>query len=264
MNNTAPIVASSPGNRHPSLSRVQQRTLGSSWARLIPLCLAVVSLCPVATLCPAAFGQPIVDSQAALNEGNRLFREGQVEAAVTSYIEGYSAAAPHPTLLYNLGTALHHLDRLPEAILWYRRAATSDDPWLEENLWLARRSLGSQILPAAGIIGWLSRHDQAIALFAIGLSWIVFFLLITNSRFPRWLLIAGAALAMTLYGLAMFSERWGPQPAIVLEDCLTAAGDLPAGTEAWVRRTTGDRWSISGVNGAVCPPEAVELVFPSR
>ena len=114
------------------------------------LALAVVTAAGAAQDAPdsstgesAAFAQP--DSRAALNEGNRRFRDGQIEAAVEAYLRGYSPAAPHPTLLYNLGTALHHLDRLPEAILWYRRAAESDDLWLKDNLLLARRSLGSQI-----------------------------------------------------------------------------------------------------------------------
>lgn len=210
-----------------------------------------------------AEAQPPVDSQAALSEGNRLFREGQIEAAVIAYTEGYSADATHPTLFYNLGTALHHLDRLPEAILWYRRAASSEDPWLQDNLWLARRSLGSQVLEASGALGWLSRHDATLALVAVGLAWLVFLLVVTSAKLPKWLLAATAVLAFSLYGAAAASERWGLQPAVILQDCFTAAGDLPAGTEAWVRRTADGRWSVSGVDGAVCPAEAAELISPS-
>ena len=80
------------------------------------------------------------DPQAALREGNRLFRDGQIEAAVTVYLEGYVPPAPHPTLLYNLGTALHHLDRLPEAVLWYRRAAAAGD---RSRAWRAAGAAGA-------------------------------------------------------------------------------------------------------------------------
>lgn len=202
-----------------------------------------------------------VDSQAALNEGNRLFRDGRLEEAVTAYRAGYSPDAPHPTLLYNLGTALHHLDRLPEAILWYRRAAGSDDPWLEENLWLARRSLGSQVLPAGGTIGWLGRHTGALRLVAIALAWLTLLLVLASPRMPSWALIAVSLSTFALYGGAVAIDRWGPRPAVILGDCFTAAGDLPAGTEAWVRRRAGG-WMISGSEKVVCPQEAVELVFP--
>ncbi len=256
MDDSTPMIAVSQGHRLPEIRRSRNRAARRLSLGLIPVCFGLLALGAT------TIGQPMIDSQAALNEGNRLFREGQIEAAVMTYIEGYSAAAPHPTLLYNLGTALHHLDRLPEAILWYRRAAPSDDPWLEDNLWLARRSLGSQILTTTGTSGWLSRHDHILAVCAIGLSWFVFLLLISRPQTPRWLLIATATFAVILYGAAMASEQWGPQPAVVLNDCTTPAGDLPAGTEAWVRRTTDDRWIISGVDGAICPSEAVELVFP--
>ncbi len=241
----------------------------------------------------AADGQLTRDPRTALSEGNRLFRQGEIEAAVAAYLEGHSDATPHPTLAYNLGTALHHLGRLPEAILWYRRAFGSGDPsrcehasdesrprpagdpWLRDNLSLARRSLGSRSLQPGGLLGWLCCHTGGVRLCGIALSWLTLVLVVaryrpsrrgTREKPPRWALadwalVAAAVLALAVYGGALAVERWGPQPAVILEDCLGSAAELPAGTELWVRPTSGG-WSISGSGNLICPPDAVELVFP--
>jgi tetratricopeptide (TPR) repeat protein len=200
------------------------------------------------------------DPVAALTEGNRHFRNGQLEAAVEAYRRGYSPDAPHPTLLYNLGTALHHLDRLPEAILWYRRAGGSEDPWLEENLWLARRSLGSQVMPPGGPVGWLTRHTGPLRIGGVALAWAALLLLIAAPRLPRTAAAVAGVLALLLYGTAAGVERWGPREAVVLESCSSPAGEIPPGTETWVQ-PLDDGWRIAG-SRATCPPDAVALVFP--
>ena len=203
------------------------------------------------------------DPRTALAEGNRLFRVGRIEAAVEVYESGYSPRAPHPTLVYNLGTALHHLGRLPEAILWYRRAAGSDDPWLAENLWLARRGLGTQTLPPGGPLGWLAEHGGGLRLAAIAVAWGTLVFLIAVPRFPLWGLVVSAAVAGSLYAGAAGIERWGPRPAVVLADCYSEAGELPAGSEAWVVPLADGRFRVSG-SGSVCDREAVALVFPQE
>lgn len=223
--------------------------------------LAGLAVLVLGALLLAAGPSGTADPLTALNDGNRLFRNGQVEAAVAAYREGYSPASPHPTLLYNLATALHHLDRLPEAVLWYRRGADSEDPWLQENLWLARRSLGSQILPPGGSLGWLTRHADALRLGAIAVAWAALMLVIVFPRAPLWGLAVSALVAAALYGGAASVDRWGPRPAVVLQDCYTEAGELPAGTEAWVRPQADGRFRVSG-SGAVCDRGAVELLFP--
>lgn len=201
-------------------------------------------------------------SQEALLEGNQLFRNGQVEEAVEVYRAGYSAETPHPTLLYNLGTALHHLDRLPEAILWYRRGAASDDPWLQENLWLARRSLGSQTLEPAGFMGWLSRNPGASTLAAVLVSWLTLLFVALRTRSTLWLAATGGILTGSLLAGGAAVRHWGLHPAVVLEDCATELGELPAGTEAWVRRGTEGEWIVSGAGAIGCPEESLALIAP--
>ncbi len=236
-----------------------------------PGALAAILLLTAAGCAARDTAPPAADAtRAALDAGNRLFRAGEVEAAVVAYLDGYSPRAPHPTLLYNLGTALHHAGRLPEAILWYRRAAraaTSNapllwragDPWLEENLWLARRSLGSQALPPAGLSSSLAGHTGGLRWAAIAIAWILLLLVVTRDSVPLRAVLTAAALAMALFGGAAAVERWGPRPAVILEDCPTPAGTLPAGTEVWVHPGTGV-WRISGPGNPSCPPDALEPV----
>jgi|GEM_PF-1360255 len=204
------------------------------------------------------------DALTALKEGNRLFRDGRIEEAVAAYRTGYHPQSVHPTLVYNLATALHHLGRLPEAILWYRRADASNDPWLEENLWLARRTLGSQTLAPAGLLGLLAKHRNALRAAATLLAWLALATLILIGRQRRWPSLTAFALAAVCFVLASAAAYWGGRPAVLLRDCATAAGDLPAGTEAWVRPgPQGDWRMVARSADAVCPHDAVALVFPS-
>lgn len=231
--------------------------------------LLAVALTVAGALALLAFSRdeaaPDVDPVAALAEGNRLFRGERLEEAIDAYRQGWDPAAPHPTLVYNLATTLHRLERLPEAILWYRRAAEiSRDPWLEDNLWLARRTLGSQTLPPGGVDGLLARWGGTLRIAAVVCAWAVA-LLVVAARAPRWLPVALAVLAFALYGMAAAGERWAARPAVVMRDCSTEAGDLPAGTEAWVRPLADGRWRIAARStDAICPPEAVALVEAGR
>lgn len=202
-----------------------------------------------------------IDPVAALSEGNRLFRDGRIEEAVSAYRQGYDAEAPHPTLVYNLGTALHHLDRLPEAILWYRRAGDSPDPWLEENLWLARRTLGSQSLPSGSVADLIATKGHGLRLLAALLAWVGLGLMVfaRDLRRPA----AGLTLlaALVLYSTALVADRLAPNAAVLVEDCSTAAGELPAGTEVWVERRADGDWRINAHSEhAVCPADSVAVI----
>ncbi len=215
-------------------------------------------------LAAAAGDRPPGDPSAALSDGNRLFRDGRLEAAVAAYLAGAAEGEPHPTLCYNLGTALHHLDRLPEAVLWYRRAAESGagDPWLEDNLWLARRALGSRALPPGSVLGWLRQQAGGVRLAAVVIAWLTLLLVTVQPGIPIRAVAAAALSAAAIYGGAAAIERWGPQPAVILQACPTGAGELPAGTQAWVSPAPGGHWRISGAGDAVCPADTVALVHP--
>lgn len=230
------------------------------------LLLGVLLVAPVAAQDdappPEASSAEPIDPLTALAEGNRLFRNGEYAAAVDTYRAGYTTDAPHPTLVYNLGTALHHLDRLPEAVLWYRRAGDSDDPWLEENLWLARRSLGSQIMPSAGLAGHLARHGTLLRGVAVILAWGAFaMILLWRDGRPPWVLPTAFALTLAVYMTAVGAEHWGPKAAVLLEECRSGGSDLPAGTEAWVRPLDDGTFRLAGTE-VTCPESSVGLVAP--
>lgn len=221
---------------------------------------AVASLIGLALVAANASDAPLIEAQQALDEGNRLFRNGQIEEAIEAYRAGYAAHDPHPTLLYNLGTALHHIDRLPEAILWYRRAQV-DDPWRDENLWLARRALGSQTLPPGSFLGHLRSHLSWLKAAGIVLAWLVLLIFIVRPRLPAWCLWVAVVLSLSSYALAAVTASFGPQEVVLLEDCLSDQGELPAGTEAWARRQADGAWAISGTSGVSCAPDAVAAVL---
>jgi hypothetical protein len=198
----------------------------------------------------------------ALQEGNRLFRTGQYEAAAAAYRAGLESGL-EPTLAYNHATALHHLGRLPEAVLWYRRAEKGGDPWLADNLLLARRSLDSRTLTPAGFVGFLASSRTLIGWTAAGLAWLAFLGLALHERVPGWAAGTMAAVALVLFLTAAGAGRWGPRPAVLLQDCTaTANGTLAAGTEAWVSAQPGGGYAVSGTD-FVCPDESVALVHPS-
>lgn len=232
---------------------------GASVKRVVS-CLAVVVLGALLLAFASEEVAP-VDVQRALTDGNRLFRNGQLEEAVEAYRAGYAAADPHPTLAYNLGTTYHQLNRLPEAILWYRRAGEGD-PWRQENLWLARRTLGSQVMEPSGALGRLFPLAEGLRFVAIALSWLILIALIASSKMPRWLIVAVGVLAFALFAIALVAERWSPRPAVLLEDCFSEDGELPAGTEVWVRPRPDGDWTVSGTDGVVCSAGSAELIFP--
>ncbi len=201
-----------------------------------------------------------LDALSALQEGNRLFEAGDLAGAVSTYRLGYDPRQPNLTLTYNLATALHHSERLPEAILWYRRAM-SDDPWVEENLWLARKSLGSQRLPLTGFRGWLVTHGPRAADALVAWVWLACLgavVLPGNRLRPA---VAAAGMGTLLYlALAVAATRT-PKAVVFLEDCETGSVELPAGTEAWAVRTQ-QGWEIASAENAVCPESSLGLVNP--
>ncbi|HYO15615.1 MAG TPA: tetratricopeptide repeat protein [Thermoanaerobaculia bacterium] len=198
----------------------------------------------------------------ALEEGNRLFREGDLEEALAAYAAGYGRGDPDldPLLSYNLGVTAHHLGHLPEALLWYRRAeaAGSEDPWLRDNLELVRRALGT---PPEGVPSawgsWVER-SRWLVLAGVVLAWGTLALLVVR---PRLRLVAPTALlSCTVFTAGLLLDLRGPRAAVLLAGCPEGEGGLPAGTEVWVL-ADGEGWRVLGdERGLRCPAGTVGLV----
>lgn len=204
------------------------------------------------------------DPDVALREGNRLFEEGELEEAMTVYAAGYGRgdSEADPLLAYNLGTTAHHLGRLPEALLWYRRAeaAAHDDPWLQENLDLLRRSLGAPDGPAplwaAG-----AQAGRWLSVAGVILAWVALALFALRRR--RGLLAPLAILSCATFATGVLLDRNGPRAGVLLETCPEGKDGLPAGTEVVVV-PDGPDFHLLGQSGLRCPGEVVGLVEPWR
>ena len=197
--------------------------------------------------------------EVALAEGNRLFEKDEIEAALKTYTQGWTGDGSRTdgVLAYNAGTSALRLGRLPEALLWYRRAETAipGDPWLRDNLDHTRRSLGD---PAA-------REDPAwgrwgsLPLVGVGLAWATFLLVLLIRHPSRGLLALLALLACAAFAAGTLPGRFGPRPAVLLLPC----GGLTAGSEVRVSPLDGGGWRIVGDRDSPrCPAEGVGLIRP--
>ena len=209
----------------------------------------------------------------ALTRGNRLVRGGELEAALDAYAAGWHGGGSGPgaaTLAYNLGTTHQRLGRLPEAVLWYRRATAAApppaDPWIDENLELARAELAAARFPPPGLAGLLAAHPLLTMATAVGLAWLALALFLARRRLSRslpetaaeWAWTAPAALAFAAWATVFALAAWGPHPAVLLAPC---GPELAAGSELWVTPAGDDGWSVAGgPQGRVCPRAAVGLV----
>ena len=235
---------------------------------VLPLLLASALASAPASASPAP-ARPAA-SRKALREGNRLYRQGNLEGALAAYRSGAAQSGPgavDPLLAYNLATTLHHLGRLPGAVLWYRRAAAGlgDDPWLRENLARARAQLGARRLGPPPLLGPTLRHPWLTGTLAAVCAWAGLLLALSGaparSRGRPARRLAGGLLAAALVfwigGLAL--SRFGPRPAVLLDAC----GELPAGSEVWVTPEAGGRFRVIR-SGEDCEAAAVGVVRPRR
>lgn len=203
----------------------------------------------------------------ALREGNRRFHAGDLEGAMEAYAAGYDGA--DPLLAYNLGAVAHRLGRLPEALLWYRRASMGHEghAWLRENLQLVRgqlRSGGARNQP--GVAGWdfWMRHRRRLLWLGVLCAWgaIPVAVVPLSVRRRRLAFAAVALTAVVAFTAGTSLERIGPRAAVLLADCAGPDVRLKAGSEIRVFPVSpeeGRGWRIPG-HSSICPVESVGLV----
>ena len=229
---------------------------------------------PLAVLLLSVLGlTPSPAPEAALAEGNLLFEKGEVEAAFEVYSRGWMGGGPRKDgalagiLAYDAGTCALRLGRLPEALLWYRRAeaAIPGDPWLRDNLALTRHALGETPEPPEdGLLpGSWPRGRLWLPWIGVALAWTSLLVILLRPRFFSRMAGGRVALLALLAGAALASgpllDRFGPRAAVLLASC----GGLPAGSEVRVRALDGGAWRLVGEKSSPrCPPESVGLVRP--
>jgi hypothetical protein len=233
--------------------------------RVVSLIRGTAGLAILVAIVGALPAHTQVDQVSALREGNRLFREGRVEEAHAAYLRGYDATLPHSVLFYNLGTTAQHLDRLPESILWYRRAESISprDPWLQENLGAARDTLGLRPYAPPGFAGSISRSARTLFYLAAAMVWGGVLLWFIRSRHPLLIPMVLVVSGMVVYAGTMIATRWAPAPAVLISDCASGNGDLPAGSEIWIVRASTDTIDVAaGQLVLQCPLETAAPLLP--
>lgn len=199
----------------------------------------------------------------ALTQGNLLFEKDEIEAALEAYARGWTGSGSRRdgilagVLAYNAGTCALRLGRLPEALLWYRRAETAipGDPWLRDNLSHTRHALDGDPAATESPAIW----GRPLAVAGVVLAWAALLLVVLARRPSRGLLALLALLACASFAAGMLPGRFGPRAAVLLLPC----GNLPAGSEVRVRPLDGGSWRIVGQRDRLrCPAEGVGLVGP--
>jgi hypothetical protein len=230
---------------------------------------ALTGLVLLSVLAGLATGDP-TDPSLALREGNRLFEQGEMEAALTAYAAGWQDGdgESDALLAYNLGTTALHLGRLPEALLWYRRAeaaAAAEDPWLRDNLEIVRRSLTAAPGEAPGSAWavwavWMGA-PRWLTIAGVVLAWAALALLVLPGRLRRRPAAAAAVFACAAFLAGLLLDRYGPRAAVLLAPCPGAG--RPAGSEVWVLRAGEDTWRVLGDGeDSRCSAAGVGLVNP--
>lgn len=207
---------------------------------------------------------PAAGAAEALARGERLAAEGNLEAALAAYATAYADPGHEAAAAYNAGTLALQLGRLPEAVLWLRRAqaaASEPDPWTADNLAAARRLLGTPDGPAAAPGPWslALRAGRWLIWGAVVLAWGALGLVLATgrSRSARGAL-AVLGTAALLFGAGAALSHWGPREAVLLEACPDLA--FPLGSEVWAL-PLGDPVRVVGPGaGGPCPAGSLGLV----
>jgi tetratricopeptide (TPR) repeat protein len=191
--------------------------------------------------------------------GDRLAVAGKLEAALEAYAAAYSAAERDTLAAYNAGTLALQLGRLPEAVLWLRRAqagAAEPDPWAAENLAAARRLLGLPDRPVARPWSLAERAAPWLGWGAAALAWGGLGLGLATRRTRGGLAVLAASALLFVAGQAL--SRWGPREAVLLRACPGLS--LSPGSEIWVFPGAESVRVLGPGGSSRCPAGSLGLV----
>lgn len=176
----------------------------------------------------------------SLEEAPAAVASGDFDGAASAYRAALDAGHHSADLYYNLGNVLYRQDRLPLAILAWRRAASlaPRDPDVEANLQFARRRVVDDVVVPDPVPPWAPwqaaltpNEAQWLGAFLAGLGLLGVAL---RRRAPSVPLAAvggvGAALGL-LVALGGLAASKLPRPAVVLVPESTARSDLGGGVD---------------------------------
>ncbi len=199
------------------------------------------------------------DTCEVLATGNAYYREGEFERAAEAYVAALEQGHDGPAVHYNLGNALHHIERRGEAIAHYLTAARMAPRDADIRANLERALAGRPGGPPAPPLSWsqaaASRVVDMFTLSELALTatvclWvsigaaIALLLRIGNERSLRRMAIVFGALAV-LFALMAFGRWWRhhrtPQAVVTSESSQMRSGP---GESFESVRTVGEGWIV--------------------
>lgn len=205
-----------------------------------------------------------------LQPSDELAPRAELEASLARHAAAWTAESGEARRLaaYNAGTVALQLGRLPEAVLWLRRAevgAWGQDGWTADNLAAVRRlvdggepSLATKWSLVARAAPWLSWGGVALAWTAFGLGLARGARPSQSMRSRSRRTLGALAAAGLLYFTGFALARWGPREAVLLQEC--PGLPAPPGREVWVLPGAEAVRVLGPAPARPCPAASVGLV----
>lgn len=152
-------------------------------------------------------GTAVFAQEPFFEQGNREYRDGDYQAAITSYLQILESGYESSALYYNIGNSYFKLGDLGRSILFYERALALNprDDDARANLELARSLTADEITPLPGfwplraLDWWVHALPSAWLMVIVGFFY----------------LMCMGALVATILGRSKMLDLWGRWVAIV-------------------------------------------------
>ncbi|UCD22956.1 MAG: tetratricopeptide repeat protein [Gemmatimonadota bacterium] len=226
------------------------------------------------------------------DEGNRLYQEGQFEAALESYLRIEQQGLESGALYFNIANAYFKLGDLGHSILYYERARRllPRDEDVLSNLELARSLTADEITPLPGfwlfraVTWWVRLLPTGSLRVVVAISYVMVMGGIVALVLRRSTSLAAAARGMTVIGLALVVifginllvrelEIGQPEEAVVIveeveirsapsDDAALTVFEIHEGTKVRIDRRADDWLEVLLEDGKVgwLRAEAVEVI----
>jgi len=220
------------------------------------------------------------DETELFHQGNQLYRVGEYEKALDSYLEIYESGYESGPLYYNIGNCYYKLDETGKAILYYERAKKliPGDEELEFNLKLAHLSVVDKIEPLPTfflfklIDGFIYLIPTSILIWIVAALYVFFvtFLILrilTRNRYLRRICSYVSILLLVFFIIFEFSlfsqiiEKSQQEEAIIMAEEVNVKGapsegtttlfTLHEGTKVHIEKVSGDWFEVLLADGKV-------------
>ncbi len=220
------------------------------------------------------------DKTEFFQQGNQLYRAGEYEKALNSYIEIYKSGYESGPLYYNIGNCYYKLDETGRAILYYERAKKliPGDEELEFNLKLAHLSVVDKIEPLPtfflfkAIDGFIYLIPTSILIWIVAALYLLFitfliFRILSRNRYLRRMCSRVSIMFLVffiIFGFSLFTqitEKSQQEEAVIMAEEVNVKGapsegattlfTLHEGTKVHIEKVSGDWFEVLLADGKV-------------